>query len=188
MTYDDDDQMEGREVRNATEKDKHFYIFDYCIKDLFTGDKGDNGKSLGVMLDELLSMDRQIASVKKKCCWTMMNLRTIWSYLGEEVKLMMVKQLVISKLDYCNVLCMNLAKKRLKKIKSVLNQGIRFICTTSKTGAKIWYRTTRRLTYPPLNRGYSTRSAFSLTKQYMVYHPLTSGTLLLLTFLLISPL
>lgn len=88
---------------------------------------GDNGKSLGVMLDETLSMDRQIASVKKKCCWTMMNLRTIGSYLDEEVKLMMVKQLVISKLDYCNVLYMNLAKKRLKKLKSVLNQGIRFI-------------------------------------------------------------
>ena len=94
------------------------------VQTMFTGD---NGKSLGVMLDEMLSMDRQIASVKKKCCWTMMNLRTIGSYLDEEVKLMMVKQLVISKLDYCNVLYMNLAKKRLKKLKSVLNQGIRFI-------------------------------------------------------------
>ena len=94
------------------------------VQTMFTGD---NGKSLGVMLDETLSMDRQIASVKKKCSWTMMNLRTIGSYLDEEVKLMMVKQLVISKLDYCNVLYMNLAKKRLKKLTSILNQGIRFI-------------------------------------------------------------
>jgi len=88
---------------------------------------GDSGKSLGVMLDETLSMDRQIASVRKKCSWTMMNLRTIGHYLDEDIKLMMVKQLVISKLDYCNVLYMNLAKKRLKKLKSVLNSGVRFI-------------------------------------------------------------
>jgi len=60
---------------------------------------GDSGKSLGVMLDETLSMDRQIASVRKKCSWTMMNLRTIGHYLHEDIKLMMVKQLVISKLD-----------------------------------------------------------------------------------------
>ena len=94
------------------------------VQTMFTGE---SGKSLGVMLDEKLSMDRQIASVKKKCSWTLMNLRTIGSYLDEEIKLMMVKQLVISKLDYCNVLYMNLAQKRLKKLKSVLNQGIRFI-------------------------------------------------------------
>ena len=49
------------------------------------------------------------------------------SYLDEEVKLMMVKQLVISKLDYCNVLYMNLAKKRLKKLTYILNQEIHFI-------------------------------------------------------------
>ena len=50
-----------------------------------------------------------------------------WELPGREVKLMMVKQLVISKLTSCNVLYMNLAKKRLKKLKYVLNQGIRFI-------------------------------------------------------------
>ena len=89
--------------------------------------KGDNWKSLGVKLDECLSMERQINSVKQKCSWTMMNLRTIGRYLDEGVKLMMVKQLVISKLDYCNSLYMNLPKTRLNKLKSVLNGSIRFI-------------------------------------------------------------
>jgi len=88
---------------------------------------GDSGKSLGVKLDETLSMDRQIADVKKRCSWTLMNLRTIGRYLDESTKIMMVKQLVISKLDYCNALYMNLAKKRMKKLGSVLNTAIRFI-------------------------------------------------------------
>ena len=89
--------------------------------------KGDEGKSLGVVLDASLTMDRQIADVKKRCSWTMMNLRTIGRYLDENIKIMLVKQLVISKLDYCNALYMNITKKRLKKLGSVLNTSIRFI-------------------------------------------------------------
>ena len=100
--------------------------------------KGDNWKSLGVKFDESLSMERQINSVKQRCSWTMMNLRTIGRYLDEGVKIMMVKQLVISKLDYCNSLYMNLPKTRLNKLKSILNGTIRFIylSTTLKIGLK----------------------------------------------------
>ena len=89
--------------------------------------KGDSWKSLGIKLDQCLSMERQINSVKQKCSWTMNNIRRIGYYLDEEVKIMMVKQLVISKLDYCNSLYMNLPQKRLKKLKSVLNGCVRFI-------------------------------------------------------------
>ena len=89
--------------------------------------KNDTWKSLGVLLDESLNMERQINNVRKNCCWTMNNLRTIRKYLDERVKLMLVKQLIISKLDYCNALYMNLSKTRVKKLQSVLNAGIRFI-------------------------------------------------------------
>jgi len=89
--------------------------------------KGDSWKSLGVKFDESLRMERQISSVKQKCSWTMMNLRTIGRYLDESVKIMMVKQLVISKLDYCNCLYMNLPKTRLNKLRSTLNSAIRYI-------------------------------------------------------------
>ena len=84
-------------------------------------------RSLGVLLNESLSMERQINNVKKNYCWTMNNLRSIRKYLDERVKLMQVIQLIISKLDYCNALYMNLSKTRVKKLQSVLNAGIRFI-------------------------------------------------------------
>lgn len=93
--------------------------------------KGDNWKSLGIKLDDSLSMERQINSVRQKCNWTMMNLRTIGRYLDEDIKLMMVKQLVISKLDYCNSLYINLRKTLLNKLKSILNAVVRFIYNIS---------------------------------------------------------
>jgi len=93
--------------------------------------KGEHWKSLGIKLDETLCMERQINSVKQKCCWTMMNLRTIGRYLDEGIKLMMVKQLVISKLDYCNSLYINLRKALLNKLKSILNGAVRFIYNIS---------------------------------------------------------
>ena len=93
--------------------------------------KGDNWKSLGIKLDETLCMERQVNSVRQKCNWTMMNLRTIGRYLDEGIKLMMVKQLVISKLDYCNSLYINLKKTLLNKLKSILNGALRFIYNIS---------------------------------------------------------
>ena len=89
--------------------------------------KGDSWKSLGVKLDPSLNMERQLNSVKQKCMWTLSNLQKIGRYFDRETKLILVKQLVISKLDYCNALYVSLPMKYLKKLKSVLNCGIRFI-------------------------------------------------------------
>ena len=88
---------------------------------------GDNWKSLGVKLDPALSMERQLNSVKQKSVWALANLKRIQCYLSEGLKIMLVKQLVISKLDYCNSLYISLPMKSLKKLKSVLNAGVRFI-------------------------------------------------------------
>ena len=89
--------------------------------------KGDSWKSLGVKLDPSLNMERQLNSVKQKCMWTLSNLQKIGRYFDRETKLILVKQLVISKLDYCNALYVSLPMKCLKKLKSVLNCAIRFI-------------------------------------------------------------
>ena len=89
--------------------------------------KADSGKSLGVMLDKHVTMDRQISSVVKKCNWTLLNLRRIAYCLNENLKIMLVKQLVLSKVDYCNALYMNLPDTRVRRLKSVMNSCIRFI-------------------------------------------------------------
>ena len=85
------------------------------------------GKSLGVLFDESLKMDKQIADVAKRCNWTLMNLRRIAYCLDEKTKIMLVKQLVLSKIDYCNALYMNLPATRVRRLQSVMNSAIRFI-------------------------------------------------------------
>ena len=89
--------------------------------------KGDSWKSLGVKFDQSMKMERQVNSVKQKSMWTISNLIKIGRFLDQGIKLILVKQLVISKLDYCNALYINLPMKTLKKLKSALNSGIRFI-------------------------------------------------------------
>ena len=93
--------------------------------------KGDSWKSLGVKFDQSMKMERQVNSVKQKSMWTVSNLIKIGRFLDQDIKLTLVKQLVISKLDYCNVLYVNLPMKTLKKLKSALNCGIRFIYNIS---------------------------------------------------------
>lgn len=89
--------------------------------------KDGSGKSLGVRFDESLKMDKQIADVSKRCNWTLLNLRRIAYYLDEKTKIMLVKQLVLSKIDYCNALYMNLPATRVRRLKSVMNSAVRFI-------------------------------------------------------------
>ena len=89
--------------------------------------KDDKWTSLGIKLDSSMTMERQINSVKQKCYWTLHNFRAIGYYLDTETKAMMVIQLVIMRLDYCNVIYINLPKRLLKKLQSVLNSCIRYI-------------------------------------------------------------
>ena len=131
--------------------------------------KGDNWKSLGIKLDATLCMERQINSVRQKCNWTMMNLRTIGRYLNEGTKLMMVKQLVISKLDYCNSLYINLKKTLLNKLKSILNGAVRFIYNISDRSIDLVQYCTRRRTSCLLNRGFFLKYVCLHTKLYMDY-------------------
>ena len=87
----------------------------------------DKGKSLGIKLDENLSMQRQIASVRKTTFWQLSNLKMIGKYLTKDIKTMLVKTLILSKLDYCNALYANLPNYLIKKLENVLNAAIRFI-------------------------------------------------------------
>ena len=72
-------------------------------------------------------MERQIASVRKTTFWQLSNLKKIGKYLTKDIKTMLVKTLILSKLDYCNALYTNLPNYLIKKLQNVLNAAIRFI-------------------------------------------------------------
>ena len=88
---------------------------------------GSTGKTLGVFLDSNLSMERQINSVKKQCGMLLKNLWQVNKCLDKSTKLLLVKQLIISRLDYCNILYSGLPKKLLDSLQRVLNSCVRFV-------------------------------------------------------------
>ena len=65
---------------------------------------GKTGKTLGVYLDTNLSMERQVINVKRQCGMLLKNLWQVNRSLDTSTKILLVKQLIISRLDYCNIL------------------------------------------------------------------------------------
>ena len=91
------------------------------------------GKSLGVFLSNDLSMKRQISAVKKSCFNVLYSLRNVKQFLTEEIKLLLIKSLVISKLDFCNSLYMNIPQYLLNILHRLMNYCVRFIYNVPKS-------------------------------------------------------
>ena len=89
--------------------------------------KGTSGKTLGIYMDENLTLERQVNSVRKHCGMLLKNLWQVNRCLDFSTKILLVKQLVISRLDYCNILYGGLPKKLTDRLQKVLNSCVRFI-------------------------------------------------------------
>ena len=88
---------------------------------------GKTGKTLGVYLDTNLSMERQVNSVKRQCGMLLKNLWQVNRSLDMPTKILLVKQLIVSRLDYCNILYAGLPKRLLDSLQKTLNSCVRFI-------------------------------------------------------------
>ena len=95
--------------------------------DLQTPGSKDSGKSLGILLSNDLSLKRQISSVKQSCYNNLRNLKNIKEFLSTDTKLILVKCLVLSKLDFCNSLYYNMPQYQINILTRLLDNYIRFI-------------------------------------------------------------
>ena len=73
-------------------------------------------KSLGVVLDSLLSFRSHIDSVVKTCNFHIRNLYMIKDFVNRKNLVTLVHSLIISKVDYCNSLFIGLPNVILKKV------------------------------------------------------------------------
>ena len=106
--------------------------FEPCIRfgdaDIYPVDfTGTTGKTLGIYMDENLTLERQVNSVRRNCGMLLRNLWQVHRCLDYSTRILLVKQLVISRLDYCNVLYGGLPMKLISRLQKVLNSCIRFI-------------------------------------------------------------
>ena len=85
-------------------------------------------KNLGVVLDEKLSFSNQINEV---CRIGFVFLRQLWRISSKvkciTLKTQLVHSCILSKIDYCNSLYLNLPMKEIKKLQRLLNASIRYI-------------------------------------------------------------
>ena len=89
-------------------------------------------KSLGVFLDEHFTLSNHLSSVRKYCFGQLMSWKKIAPSLTEDVKLLLVKQIILSKIDYNNSLFAGLPDTFIQGLQSIVNCSIRFIYNLRK--------------------------------------------------------
>ena len=96
--------------------------------DIFPSEcSGTDGKTLGILLDHNLNLERQVNSVRKQCGLVLRNLWQLHKCFDVPTKIMLVKQLIISRIDYSNILYCGLPGRVLSGLQKLLNACVRFI-------------------------------------------------------------
>ena len=91
-------------------------------------------KNLGVIIDQKLSLKSQINKVCKFGFYMLKNLWRISSKINDiTIKIQLVHSCILSHLDYCNSLYVDLPKKEIKKLQRVMNASVRFIYNLRRT-------------------------------------------------------
>ena len=94
--------------------------------------EGESIKSLGVLLDKHLTMEKQINATVRSCYFNIRNIGKIRKYIDEDACKTLVQSLVTSRLDYANALYAGLPHSVLHRLQLVQNSAARHITRTSR--------------------------------------------------------
>jgi hypothetical protein len=86
-----------------------------------------SAKNLGVVMDTTLSLEQQINSVRSNCFYYLNWIKNVRPFLTQNAAKILVHSLVISRIDYCNSLYINLPKFLIKKLQGVMNYAARIV-------------------------------------------------------------
>ena len=84
--------------------------------------------NLGVIFDQHMTMSEHVTQLCRSINWQIRNIYHFRHFIDFETCHHIVRSLVLSKLDYCNVLLNGLAKKDLKRLQKLQNKCARLIC------------------------------------------------------------
>ena len=109
-----------------------------------------NWKVLGVMFDENLTWDCQLNVLIKSCFGKLAVLRKLKRYTSFINRKRLAESLILSKLDYCNVLYTGLTQVSLKRMQRVLNSTAAFVtghyCCQEDVIKLVWLPIKERIT------------------------------------------
>ena len=89
-------------------------------------------RNLGINIDESLSLEQHITDVVKSCPYFIHELWQIRPYLTPESAKKIVHATIISRLDYCNSLYINLPLSKINRLQKIMNEAARLITYTPR--------------------------------------------------------
>ena len=78
-------------------------------------------KDLGVIFDRVLSLRQHVSYTSKTCRFHLRNIRRIRKYIPKDISIVLIKSLVMSRLDYSNDLLYGLPKCTVSVLHAVQN-------------------------------------------------------------------
>ena len=90
-------------------------------------DRSSQVKDLGVIFDRVLSLRQHVSYTSKTCRFHLRNISRIRTYLPHDTSVVLVKSLVMSRLDYSNGLFHGLPKCTVSGLQAVQNSAARIV-------------------------------------------------------------
>ena len=87
----------------------------------------DSVKTLGVVINDNLKFTEFISKKVQTCNLHLRNLYNVRHCLDQSTRVLLVTNLILSTIDYCNILLLGATDKDLRPLRLVLNRAIRFI-------------------------------------------------------------
>ena len=111
-------------------------------------------RDLGVILDNQLSMRKHVSQVVSTCFFHLRRLRQLRARLSREQRQRLVSSIILSRVDYCNVVLAGLPASSLAPLQRVLNAAARFVAdlypcdhVTGTLRDLHWFPIRTRITY-----------------------------------------
>ena len=84
-------------------------------------------RNLGVVFDQQMNMEQHITKHCQTINWQIRNLYRIRRYIDQETCVNIVRAMLLSRLDYCNVLFNNIAQRNLNRLQHLQNKCARLV-------------------------------------------------------------
>ena len=84
-------------------------------------------KDLGVIFDRVLSLRQHVSYTSRACRFHLRNISRIRKYIPQDISIVLIKSLVMSRLDYSNGLLYGLPKCTVSGLQAVQNSAARIV-------------------------------------------------------------
>ena len=88
-------------------------------------------RNLGVILDQVLSLRQHVVYTSRTCRFHLRNISRIRKYIPHDTSVLLVKSLVMSRLDFSNAVLYGLPHCTLSGLQSIQNSAARIVTRTA---------------------------------------------------------